>query len=172
MFKPQRSLPSLMSSAKTPCPSAITMFWDEVNSEHALKFTHLPPHCCSGRHHLLQPCLYLHPLPPFGSHYIFLTICPLPELRKAQPVQADWPGVDQMDKGQRSLRKGSGMLPAWLKSTLHLSISGSSLCLPFPATSTMEMTQRAMWQDGQLGQSHSLMLVSVNVQGWNSVGEL
>lgn len=76
-----------------------------------------------------------------------------------------------MDKGQGSLRKGSGMLLAWLKSTSRLPVSGSSPCLPFPATSAMETTQRAVWQEGQLGQGHRLMLESVNVQGWSSLGE-
>lgn len=151
------------------------MFWNEVNAEHALKLTPLPTHCSSGRHHLLplvssSPALILTKFLP-SAHTIFLTICPLPELRKAQPVQADWPGVDQMDKGQSSLRKGSGMLLAWLKSTSRLPVSGSSPCLPFPATSAMETTQRAMWQEGQLGQGHRLMLESVNVQGWSSLGE-
>lgn len=76
-----------------------------------------------------------------------------------------------MDKDQNSLRKGSGMLRAWLKSTPHLPVRGSSPVPAFPcATSAMETTQRAVWQEGQLGQGHRLMLESVKHAGLEQSG--
>lgn len=138
--------------------------------------TPLSTHCSSGRHHLL---------PLVSSNPVQILTKFLPSAHSL----FSWPSVPCPSSERHSLSKQTGL--GWTKWTRARAAWGRvpTCCWPgwsphplcqsqllfmpaFPATSTMETTQRATWQEGQLGQGHSLMLESVNVQGWSSLGEL